>query len=167
MNFNFIKAKKEEINIAFTLLKEAAQRLETQNIHYWSFWLNPPKEKINWIEEGFENQEFYFVKNEQQTIIGMFGLMSKDVLYWGEKNDNARYIHSFVTQNQFAGKKIGHQIINQIETNIKQENISILRLDCNAHNQNLCQYYENLGFKKVGEKQMPLSLNNLYEKNLM
>lgn len=42
--------------------------------------------------------------------------------------------------------------------------LSLLRPDCIASNQRLCAYYESMGFIKKVAKQMPHSLNNLYEK---
>jgi RimJ/RimL family protein N-acetyltransferase len=51
------------------------------------------------------------------------------------------------------------QLINEAST----RDIPLFRLDCNAANKALCAYYESLGFKQVGVKQIPHSLNNLYE----
>ena len=41
-----------------------------------------------------------------------------------------------------------------------------MRLDCDNSNKKLCKYYENIGFQKVGEKQLRLVTYNLYEINL-
>lgn len=167
MKFIFRKAQKEEVNKALNLLYLAAQRLKEKGVNQWRFWLNPSQEKINWVEEGFTNQEFYFVQNQDQEIFAMFRLMPKDELYWGKQEKNAFYIHSLAVDPVFAGKQIGQQIIWQIETELIEKGVFTLRLDCNSASLSLCQYYEKLGFRKVGEKQMPDSLNNLYEKELL
>ncbi len=166
MSLTFRQAKSSELDTVLTLLKQAAEMLHDKKVDQWNFWLNPADEKITWIKEGFANNEFYFVENENGELAGMFRLLENDELYWGKQEKKARYIHSLVVERKFAGLQIGHSIIKKIEQQLVNEDIFKLRLDCNAGSPALCNYYEKLGFKKVGEKQMPHSLNNLYEKEL-
>ena len=165
MNFKLRQANKNEIKEALNMLKEAAKILESKKIEQWEFWLNPSEEKIAWISEGFENKEFYFI-TQNDVIIGMFRLLDEDLLYWGKEKEKAKYIHSLVVKARYAGNKIGEKIIEQLSEDAKKEEVYILRLDCNAANSKLCEYYEKQGFIKVREKLMPHSLNNLYEKKL-
>lgn len=162
MNFSIQSAANNQIPIIFDLLKSAAQNLQSKNIHQWAYWLNPPPEKIKWVEEGFANNEFYFIYVGAE-IAGMFRLLENDELYWGKQEENARYIHSLVIKHEFAGQEIGKKVIDQIIAEMLQKKIFLLRLDCDSSNKSLCFYYEKQGFIKVAEKQMPLSLNNLYE----
>jgi len=166
MEFEFRKASTHELEIALAMLKEAAKKLQTNNINQWEYWLNPPQEKINWIEEGFHNNEFYFI-TQSDTILGMFRLLDEDHLYWGVQDEKAKYIHSLVIKEAFTGHQLGKRVIEKLGQLAIQENTFLLRLDCNAENHKLCTYYEKQGFTKVREKQMPLSLNNLYEKRLI
>ena len=165
MNFKFRQAHQNDLNEALNMLKEAATNLKSKEIEQWDFWLNPTQEKITWIREGFENNEFYFIIQNDITI-GMFRLLDEDMLYWGKEQEKATYIHSLVVKPEFSGNRIGEKIIEKLGENAKNERIYILRLDCNAANKKLCHYYEKQGFVKVREKQMPHSLNNLYEKRL-
>jgi ribosomal protein S18 acetylase RimI-like enzyme len=162
----FRKANQDELTTALSLLKQAAQRLKDKQINQWGFWLDPPTERINWIKEGFDNNEFYFVENNHGEVIAMFRLMEEDEMYWGHQTDLAYYIHSLVVAPGHTGQKLGERIIEEVESMATTKGIKLLRLDCNASNPALCGYYERLGFVKVGEKQMPHSLNNLYEKVL-
>jgi hypothetical protein len=166
MNLIFRLAKKHESPVALELLKSAAEWLQSNQVNQWQFWLDPPKEKIDWVEEGFVKNEFFFIESSGETI-GMFRLLREDTLYWGKRTDNARYLHSFVIVKKFAGNNIGKNVLDKIAMDVRKEGVFILRLDCNAANDKLCKYYENQDFKKVGEKQMQHSLNNLYEKILM
>lgn len=139
--------------------------LQQKGIEQWQYWLDPPPDKRQWIQAGFDNQEFYFVENEDQQVVGMFRLMETDELYWGKQPTvKARYIHSLVVDDAFAGQKIGQRIITKVISEWSAKGINTLRLDCNAHNTQLCQYYEQMGFVKLGEKQLTHSFNNLYEK---
>ena len=162
MKFSYRIADSHEIEIAFQLLKHAANRLKLKGVNQWQYWLKPIPEKIKWIEDGFENNEFNFIL-DGESIIGMFRLLDKDELYWGVKDDCSNYLHSLVIIDDYVGLNIGRDILIQVIENSKKQGISFFRLDCNASNPKLCRFYENIGFKKVGEVDMPHSLNNLYQ----
>ncbi len=165
MNFSIKLVDNNQIQIIFGLLKSAAQNLQAKKVNQWLYWLDPPPEKINWVKEGFENKEFYFIYVDAE-IAGMFRLLENDELYWGKQEEKANYIHSLVIKNEFSGLQLGKRVIENVISEMKQKDIWRLRLDCDASNSGLCSYYEKQGFVKVGEMQMPLSLNNLYEKKI-
>lgn len=162
MNISYRLADISEINIALNLLKLAALRLKSKNIDQWQYWLNPSDEKIEWINSGFLNNEIFFIFDEVK-IIGMYRLQDQDLIYWGNMNDTSNYIHSLVVIDEYTGKKIGSNLINYLIQKARNNNVTFFRLDCNASNKGLCNYYQNLGFQKVGEVLMPHSLNNLYQ----
>lgn len=162
----FKKAVLRELDTVLLLLKQAAVGLQEKNIDQWSIWLNPDATKVNWIKEGLEAGEFYFVETGNNKIAGMFRLMEQDELYWGKQEVPARYVHSLIVTPAFKGSNTGKSIMAVIEQQVIAEGIYLLRLDCIASNPKLCAYYESMGFVKKGIKQMPHSLNNLYEKTL-
>ena len=57
-------------------------------------------------------------------------------------------------------------MVQKIGNDAKNNGIKYLRLDCDSSNENLCEYYTNIGFNKVGEKLLKLGKYNLYEKQL-
>ena len=164
MNFKLKPVNRKELNMVLDLFKEAALSISKKNINHWQYWKNPPIEKVNWVKEGLDNKEFYFIESLEADIMGMVRILKKDLLYWGEKKDKALYIHSLVVKEKFSGLGIGKQVINKIEKESK--NCDYLRLDCDAKNPKLCNYYIKQGFVKVGEKTLPLSTYNLYEKKI-
>ncbi|WP_196888676.1 GNAT family N-acetyltransferase [Aureivirga sp. CE67] len=166
MNFTFKQIEKEELNLVLELFKESAEKIDKKNVDHWQYWKNPPKEKINWVVEGIYQKEFFFIYDSMQQNIGMVRIMNEDLLYWGKQIEKAKYIHSFVIREEFNGKGFGQKIIESIEFLATKENCKYLRLDADSKNPKLCNYYENLGFQKVGEKKLPLSIYNLYEKEL-
>ena len=113
MTFTVRKADLSELQVAFELLKHAAERLNAKGLKQWGYWMNPPQEKIAWVEEGFKNGEFYFILIDDQ-IAGMFRLLKEDELYWGVQASSARYIHSLVIKANFSGKGIGEQVILKV-----------------------------------------------------
>ena len=165
MEINFTQAKKSELKEALSFFKLASQSLSEKQVSQWSYWVDPPEEKINWVKEGFNNGEFFFVSDNSGNKIAMFRLLEKDTLYWDEKGTekNTRYIHSLVVPPTYAGKGIGKAVLHKIIDQLKQLNIEKLRLDCDGSNQRLCQYYESYGFINVGKKTTNYAVNNLYE----
>ena len=153
-------SQKEEI---LNLFKITAERIHRMNIDHWQYWKNPPPEKLQWVEEGIKNKEYFFIY-EATNFIGMVRILNEDELYWGVQDVKAKYVHSLVVKSEFNGKGYGRKILNSIEQMAKDEGCKFLRLDCDSKNLNLCQYYESLEFTKVGVKEMTISTNNLYER---
>ena len=168
MKIKFIRASKSELDDSLKFFKLASRSLNEKQINQWSYWEDPPEEKINWVKDGFYKGEFFFVYDSQGNKIAMFRLLISDTLYWDDKGmeKNTRYIHSLVVPPSFGGKGIGKSVMHKIIAQLKQESIEKLRLDCDGTNIRLCQYYESYGFIKVGEKTTKYSVNNLYEMSL-
>lgn len=166
MEFKFKQIEKKDKNKVLELFKETAEKINKMKINHWQYWKNPPKEKIEWIEEGIKNKEFFFINQQNENHIGMVRILNEDLLYWGKQKEKAKYVHSLVIKEEYNGKGLGAKILKEIEKNAKKDNCRFLRLDADAKNPKLCNYYKNLGFKKTGIKKLPLSTYNLYEKKL-
>lgn len=166
MELIFKTSKEKDLSTILSLLKETAEAIQKKGLEQWKVWLSPNKDQINWIENGLQNREFYFVENIESEPVGMFRLSNSDELYWGLQTDHAAYLHSLLVRKEFSGQNIGGKIISQIEKDLLNKGISLLRLDCHSGNHWLCNYYISLGFKQAGQKQMPQSVNNLYDKHL-
>ncbi|GAA4273040.1 GNAT family N-acetyltransferase [Aquimarina gracilis] len=166
MDIVFKQIENKDKNIVLDLFKKAAEKIDKMNIDHWQYWKNPPLKKVKWIEEGIQNNEFFFIETPHSESLGMVRILNEDVLYWGKQNERAKYIHSLVVKVEYNGKGVGAQVIREIENNAKKDDYKYLRLDADSKNPKLCHYYEKLGFKKVGTKELPLSVNNLYEKEL-
>ncbi len=166
MNFIFKQIEIKDKNIVLDLFKKTAEKINKMNIDHWQYWKNPPIEKVKWVENGILNNEFFFIDNQNGENLGMVRILNENLLYWGKQNKKAKYIHSLVVKEKYNGKGIGTKIINQIAVIAKKDNCNYLRLDADSKNPKLCRYYEKIGFKKVGTKELPLSVNNLYEKEL-
>ncbi len=165
MNLKFSRANLNELDEALEFFKLASLSLGKKNISQWSYWSDPPQDKVDWIKEGFENGEFFFVYNDNGEKVAMYRLLDNDTLYWEEKGfeENIRYVHSLVVPPNFAGLGIGQAVMFKIIEKLKSEGVQKFRLDCDGSNPRLCQYYESFGFVKVGEKTTNYAINNLYE----
>jgi ribosomal protein S18 acetylase RimI-like enzyme len=161
----FRKAKPNELNSVLLLLKEAALWLQKKGINYWQDWISPPPHFIDWIRDGFEKNEFYMVE-KQVDVVGCFRLQWQDPLFWGEQENNAGYIHSFTISRNLAGQDIGKSVLNLIESYCRSNEKELLRLDCGVDIKGLRKYYEQYGFKPVGEVTVLGEQLVLYEKRI-
>lgn len=166
MNLLFKTVSKSEQPQVIALFKAAADKIHRMGVDHWQYWKNPPVEKLKWVEDGINKEEYFFVENPQGETIGMLRLLDEDLMYWGEQTSKAKYVHSLVVIEKYNGKGIGAHILNHVEKQAQNEGCRYLRLDADSKNPKLCHYYEGLGFKKVGAKQLSISTYNLYEKEL-
>lgn len=167
MNITFHQIHKDEFPAVLSLFKEAAEKIAKMNIDHWQYWKNPPAEKITWVKDGIKNNEYFFIKNTNHATVGMVRILNEDLLYWGEQKEPALYVHSLTVKEAYNGLGLGKIILDAIETQAKTKKRNFLRLDADSKNPKLCKFYENLGFKKVGKKTLPISTYNLYEKNIL
>ncbi|SDH04123.1 GNAT family N-acetyltransferase [Psychroflexus sediminis] len=166
MQLTFTPIHKEDLEDVISMFQAAADKISRMNIDHWQYWKNPPLEKINWVKEGIENKEYFFVQNADEEVLGMVRILDEDLLYWGKQDEKARYIHSLLVKEEYNGKGLGIQILNTIAEEAKAQDCKYLRLDADSTNPKLCRYYEKQGFQKVGIKKLPISTYNLYEKAL-
>lgn len=166
MEFKLRKAKITELDKALNFFKAAAESIAKKNIDHWQYWKNPPQEKVAWVQEGFEKEEFFFIENLQKDSIGMLRIMEEDLTYWGKMPNTAKYIHSLVVLDEFQGKNVGKIILKKVAKIARKQGFEYLRLDCEAKNTKLCQYYEQQDFTKIGTQKVFDSTYNLYQKKL-
>ena len=146
-------------------MKQAALWLQKRQIDYWQDWLNPPAKFVNWISEGFQNNEFYLIGQDDKAI-GCFRLQWSDELFWGQRGGASGYVHSFTVGRYLAGKRIGEHVLALIEDDCRLQGMDFLRLDCGTHLTRLRQYYEAYGFLNVGETTLQGERLTLYEKRV-
>ncbi|MFD1553261.1 GNAT family N-acetyltransferase [Putridiphycobacter roseus] len=167
MDFIFKRVEIKDKNIVLNLFKETAEKINKLNVDHWQYWKNPAQEQINWVMDGIQNKEFFFIYDlQEEEWFGMVRILKEDLMYWGKQDEKAIYVHSLVVKEKYNGKGIGIKILAKIASNAKNDHCKYLRLDADSKNPKLCSYYEKIGFKKVGVKALSLSAFNLYEKAL-
>jgi GNAT superfamily N-acetyltransferase len=165
MHITFRKADSNEFKKVLYFLKQAAVWLKEKDIDYWQDWISPPPLFVDWIKQGFYHKEFYMVESDED-LIGCFRLQWQDPLFWGKQEDNAGYVHSLTISRDLVGQGIGRQVLKLIEDYCKQNGKSLLRLDCGVDIAGLRKYYEQYGFKSVGEVIVEGERLTLYEKQI-
>jgi len=87
MNLTFQNVKISDKNRVLSLFKDAAIKISKKKVDHWQYWKNPPMEKVQWVEEGIRNKEFFFIKTTDSETIGMVRILEDDLMYWGEQSD--------------------------------------------------------------------------------
>ena len=159
------QAEAHELTTALALFKEAALKLQAKDINQWQHWLNPTPQYIDWVQAGFDRNEYFFIE-KSGALAGMFRLMYSDEEYWGEQTDSAGYVHSLVTKTGFEGQNIGATVLQIIEQDLKAKGVDFFRLDCKADNEQLCNYYLRQGFQSIRKQVVTHYTVQLFEKKL-
>ncbi len=87
-------------------------------------------------------------------------LLPNDERMWGEEqggDNTALYVHKLNTGNAFRGQEIGKKVMKLAEDIAGKSGKTKLRLDCPYDNENLYNYYIDLGFHEVRRQDRPLS----------
>lgn len=93
--------------------------------------------------------EIYLACQGGQAV-GMLRLLWSDPEIWGERPDDAGYVHSLAIRRAVGGRGMGLRMLRWAEGRIAAAGRRYLRLDCWAENPELCRYYERAGFEPRG-----------------
>jgi len=167
MKIKFTPIGLKDISFVLSLFKTTAEKINKMGVAHWQYWCDPPPEKIQWVEEGIRNHEFFFIEEISGANVGMVRILNEDLQYWGEQKERAKYVHSLVIREEYNGRGLGSIVLQEIENMGKKDMSKYLRLDSDSKNPKLCEYYEKLDFKKVGIKELPLSNYQLYQKEIV
>lgn len=160
------KVKPDERDTVFQFLRESGEWLLGKGNDYWQVYIDLPPFLMNWIQPGFDNDEFYFAENSEGEIIGCFRLQEEDPMFWGEREEKAGYVHSFAVSRKLAGRRTGYKVLSAVESYCRENGKDYLRLDCGTHLGTLRAYYEGFGFSYVADVHLMNSNLTLYEKRI-
>jgi ribosomal protein S18 acetylase RimI-like enzyme len=163
-DLTFQRAKPEDSNEILLLLQRISSWLAGKGIDQWKDFFNE-KGKAT-LERRFREGEVYKIVKDG-VILGVFVIQWDDT-FWHpmKKDDLACYIHTMGIDPSLTGKGIGKKILSFAEDIAVRAGRKYIRLDCNADNARLCEFYESNGFYKAGSKPWENWNVRLYEKKL-
>jgi ribosomal protein S18 acetylase RimI-like enzyme len=91
-----------------------------------------------------DNYKYYLIVNKNKNI-GYFSCK--------KTGDEQMFLSKIYVQREFRKQGIGSKIIQFIENHSKKNNISKINLRVNKNNAQAIQFYETIGFIKIGEIQ--------------
>lgn len=151
-----IQAIPQQTTFVETIMREKAQWLHEIGSDQWSDLLSGHDK--HGMKQAIERGEVYLF-HVQGEIVGMVALWKQPTAWdrdlWGERadNQNVLYIHRLIVRNEFSGRGLGEQMLNEIKQ-FAQASEADLRLDCLAMNPTLLAFYERNHFVKTGQKQI-------------
>jgi GNAT superfamily N-acetyltransferase len=131
--------------VVLALLAEAAAWRAAIGFANW-----PARFPTKIATRGIEKGELY-VGEQGDVIVATVALMWSDPMIWGDRADDAGYVHRLVVRRDRAGAGLGAEIIDWAARQVTAAGRDWLRLDASADNLPLCSYYERLGFECRGE----------------
>ena len=105
-----------------------------------------------------------FVVELDGAVAAVFVLQREDRRFWGERQDDALYLHKLAVRRSFAGRGLGAQVVEWALARTRAEARTYLRLDCLRGNPEIRAYYEALGFEERGEVDTGAFVCSLYER---
>ena len=137
----------EEIVI---IVRQTAKWLKTKGIQQWSE--NYP---ISRLEKELLNDELFVVRDQIKNTIGTLSLSKTKSEFWpddsSKKSSTAIYLHRVAISREYSGRNLGNEIINWAIDYCRQQDIGLLRLECDKTNPFLPDFYRKCGFDCVGE----------------
>ncbi len=146
----FIPAHKEDESLVAEILTDGTQYKAKLGDMAWG--------DEGWSEEEVQDamleSTVYLIQQDEETI-GTVSLQWDDTRNWGEQPPVAGYMHRLAIKDGFHNQGIGKLAVDWVAEQVAGRGRSLIRLDCEAKNTDLCSYYEKLGFVQVGTRPVP------------
>jgi ribosomal protein S18 acetylase RimI-like enzyme len=139
------QARSEDIDEIVATLTEAARWLLERGIEQW-----PDPFPHDRVERLVGRGEFFVARLDGEPA-GSLVLRWSDPSFWGERPEDAGYVHALAVRRAYAGQELGARLLEWAEARVAEAGREFLRLDCMAENAALRGYYERLGFEPCGE----------------
>ena len=150
-----------EAELVQDILEEAAHWLISRGIDQW----RPGQFRMESLAEHVQRGEV-FVARRGGEAVGTLTLQESDARIWGERPDDALYVHGLAVRRSGAGRGLGGAMLRWAELQAHEAGKTYLRLDCMAENPALRAYYERAGFAHVGDMYGATWSASLYEKRV-
>ena len=131
-----------DVEGAATVLAEATVWLQSKGIVQW-----PARFSSEFLLGCADRGELYVATAGGETV-GTVTLQWSDPNFWGDRAD-AGFVHRLAVRRSQPG--LGTTIMSWAEQQVTERGRRFVCLDCLSDNVRLRRYYEELGFRAVGE----------------
>ena len=145
----------KDIDEILSITKACAADMITKNIFQWNeFYPN----KQPFISDVKRN-ELYLLELEKKIIacITISTFMDDEYIpiSWLTPNKNNIYIHRLAVRPNYQGKGFAQKLMSYAEDFAKKNNFNSIRLDTFSKNERNQKFYEQRGYKKLGDIYFP------------
>lgn len=124
-----------------------------QQQHFGRWW---PVFTREFIADEIKNKEHLKITTAQGMIAAVFSVVKAEPVIWNDREGKAAlYLHRMAVRDSCRGQGIAGRIVEWTKTKARKQERSYVRLDTWADNEHLALYYQRLGFKPVGRRQLP------------
>lgn len=134
----------DDFDLAFAILQEAAGWLTGKGIRQW-----PERFQAKTVAEPIKAGKLHLAEVDGR-VAGLLVLQWADPVLWGERPDDAAYVHKLTVRQVYRGLGLGYQLLNWAEHRARSSGRTYLRPDCVSSNSRLRSYYEVAGFQYCG-----------------
>jgi GNAT superfamily N-acetyltransferase len=152
-------AEGRDVDRVVALLEEASAWIRSLDIDQW-----PARFPRHVVAERLAAHECYLAWVGGEAV-GTFSLQPSDAGLWGERPEDALYLHGLAVRRDHAG--LGRKLLAWAEGRAAAAGRRYLRLDCMTDNLRLRTYYERAGYRHVGDRRFPGWTASLYEKRVV
>ncbi len=156
---NVKRARHEDADTVAELLDEATVWVGELGFEQWP--LPFPRDEL---AEAIDRGEVYVVEGEDDEPVATLVLLQDDPQYWGDRPQDAFYLHKFAVRRDRAGRGIGAAVVEWANAEAAEAGREFLRLDCLCDNPRIRDYYEDLGFEHRGDLVLNGRNMSLYER---
>jgi GNAT superfamily N-acetyltransferase len=156
---NVKRARHEDAATVAELLDEATVWVGELGFEQWP--LPFPRDEL---AEAIDRGEVYVVEGEDDEPVATLVLLQDDPQYWGDRPQDAFYLHKFAVRRDRAGRGIGAAVVEWANAEAAEAGREFLRLDCLCDNPRIRDYYEDLGFEHRGDLVLNGRNMSLYER---
>jgi len=119
--------------------------------------------RAEWLDSKVDVKEgLYQVCDIDNETFATYRLSSKPEKYWDGETE-AVYLSKLAVAKTHSGRKLGREIMKQIEKNSFTD---FIRLDCVTGSTFLTRFYQGLGYRFIRTVSLPEIELDLYELNL-
>jgi GNAT superfamily N-acetyltransferase len=156
---NVKRARHGDADTVAELLDEATVWVGELGFEQWP--LPFPRDEL---AEAIDRGEVYVVEGEDDEPVATLVLLQDDPQYWGDRPQDAFYLHKFAVRRDRAGRGIGAAVVEWANAEAAEAGREFLRLDCLCDNPRIRDYYEDLGFEHRGDLVLNGRNMSLYER---
>ncbi|WP_047548890.1 GNAT family N-acetyltransferase [Psychroserpens sp. Hel_I_66] len=145
------KATSKDLEAILKITRACAKHMVSKGIFQWNEHY-PSKEAF---ENDLERDELYVLQNND-TVIGCIVISTHmDDEYipiqWLTPNEHNMYIHRLAVHPQYQGKGYAQDLMAYAEIHARKNHKNSIRLDTFSQNQRNQKFYEQRGYKKLGD----------------
>lgn len=167
MEYNFRKAKPEEIPQIWQILRQAIIRRKDEGSNQWQNGYPNPEVVRKDIEKGVG-----FVLTENQIVVAYSAVLINnepsyaDIIGKWITNSHFVVVHRVAVSQDHLGKGLAKKMLSYIEDYALSNGIFSIRADTNFDNAPMLHIFENSGYKYCGEVLLRDSPRKAFEKVL-